>query len=147
MKRKKVDFEPNYIYNNMVRISKDETEYFFEIGKDVTVDVAEAISIMMRKKELSNSTVWNLEMNLFNSDITPEKTLFWLSGGYDEWKTLENYNRPWCECYLEFQEEFGFLVSNIIKKSKTLGEARDKFIKNLNLPILYEFALGRNLTK
>jgi hypothetical protein len=148
MRRKKLDLKPNYIYNsNMVRISKDGTEDFFEIGKDITVDVAEAVSIMMTKKELLNNSVWNLELNLFNKDITPEKALFWLSGGYTEWRTLENYNRPWCDCYLEFQEEFGFIIINIIKKSKTLGDVRDKFLKHLNLPILYEFSLSKDYVK
>jgi hypothetical protein len=148
MKRKKVDTEPNYIYsNNMVRISKEENENFFEIGKDFTADLAEAIAIMMRKKELSNSTVWNLETTMFNCDISPEKALFWLSGGYTEWRTLEHYNKPWCECFIDFQEEFGFLIVNIIKRSKTLKDVRDGFIKHLNLPILYNFAISKDITK
>ena len=83
---------------------------------------------------------------LFRS-ITPEKSLFWLTGGYSEWRTLTHYNKPWCECYLEFQEEFGFLIVNIVKKSKTLSDIRNGFQKYLNLPTLYDFAISRDFIR
>ena len=61
--------------------------------------------------------------------------------------TLNHYNRPWCDCYLEFQEEFGFLIINIIKKSKKLSDIRNGFMKYLNLPVLYNFAISKNMVK
>ena len=95
-----------------------------------------------------NHSVWETEIdNIKIEEISPEKSLFWLTGGYTEWRSLENYNRPWCDCYLEFQEEFGFLIINIVKKSRTLGDIRDGFLRYLNLPILYDFAISRNLIK
>ena len=70
----------------------------------------------MRKVDF-NEAVWDLEVsNIVLENITPERSLFWLTGGYSEWRTLENYNKPWCDCYLDFQEEFGYLIVNIIKK-------------------------------
>lgn len=129
------------------KISIEGNEWFFEIGKEVTTDIAEAVSILLRECD-SNDQVWDVELRDKNTDdVTPEKSLYWLTGGYKEWKSLENYNRPWCDCYLEFQEEFGLLIVSIVKKSKTLGEVRDYFVENLNLPTLYDFALYKNLIR
>ena len=148
MKRRKLDLKPigKDVYNNTnIRISKEENEYFFEVGKELTADLAEAVAILMRNID-TNDKVWNFEVDSYMTDnITPEKTLFWLTGGYTEWRTLENYNKPWCDCYLDFQEEFGLLITNIITRSKTLGEIRDNYNKYLNLPILYDFALSKNM--
>ena len=148
MKKRKLDLKPisKEIYSEgVVRIYKEDTEYFFEIGKELTFDLAEAVAILMRKMDF-NDDIWNLEItDVVVEKITPAKSLFWLSGGYSEWRTLENYNKPWSEYYLDFQEEFGYLIINIIRKSKTLKDIRDLFIKHLNLPVLYEFALSKKM--
>lgn len=150
MKKRKLDLKSmaKDIYNRgIVRVSKEEDEYFFEIGKELTSDVAEAVAILMRKVDF-NEAVWNLEVsNIVLENITPERCLFWLTGGYSEWRTLENYNKPWCDCYLDFQEEFGYLILNIIKRSKTLKDVRENFLKYLNLPILYDFAINKNMIR
>jgi hypothetical protein len=129
------------------KISIEGNEWFFEIGKELTTDIAEAVSLLIRECD-SNDQVWVVEIKDINTeDITPEKSLYWLTGGYKEWKSLENYNRPWCDCYLDFQEEFGFTILNSVNKSKTLGDIRKHFIENLNLPVLYDFALSKNLVR
>lgn len=146
MRRKKFEYD---VYNdNIVKIGKEQDCYYFEVGKEMTNDLAEAVSMLMRIKELNNNPIWNLEVkDIPHSEISPGKCLFWLSGGYSEWRSLENYNRPWIDCYLDFQEEFGLIIINIINRSKTLGEIRDNFNKYLNLPVLYDFAIRKNLTK
>ena len=150
MKKRKVGLKPigKSIYNKgVVNVSKEENEYFFEIGKELTSDVAEAVAILMRNVDF-NEAIWDLEISdIIYENITPEKSLFWLTGGYTEWRTLENYRKPWCDCYLDFQEEFGFLILNIIKKSKTLKDIRENFLKYLNLPVLYDFALSNKIIK
>jgi len=151
MKRRKTSIKAKGAFDvyvdDIVKISKEENEYFFEIGKDLTSDIAEAVSIMMRTIDWNNP-VWDLEINDIDySNVMPDKSLFWLSGGYEEWRILENYNKPWCECYLEFQEEYGVLIMNIIKRSKTLKEIRVNFLKHLSLPILYDFAISRNMVR
>lgn len=149
MRKRKVALKAHDVYNdNIVKISKEQNEYFFEIGKELTMDVAEAVSMLMRHKDSWNSPFWDLEIkNISYHDISPEKSLFWLTGGYSEWRTLEHYNKPWCDCYLEFQEEFGVLIINIIKRSKKLKDIRDNFIKYLSLPVLYDFAINKGMTK
>lgn len=136
------------IYNdNKIKISREGNEWFFEIGKELTTDLAEAVSILLRKCDKTNP-IWNIELREINiDDITPEKSLYWLTGGDTEWKSLEHYNTPWCDCYLDFQEEFGFLIVNIIKRAKNLDDIRKYFLEYLNLPTLYEFALSRNLVR
>lgn len=152
MKRKRITLKENRVNEilnqNVLRITKEGEEYFFEIGRESTTDLAEAVAIMMRKIEW-NDSVWENEVDkkIILENITPEKALFWLTGGYSEWRTLNNYSKPWCESYLDFQEEFGFMVINIIKKAKKLSDIRDGFVKYLNLPTLYNFAISKNLVR
>ena len=151
MRKKKVSLSiaSNDLYSdNTIRISKEQNEYYFEIGKEITTDIAEAVSMLMRQKDNWNNSFWNLEVkDICYQDISPEKSLFWLTGGYSEWRTLEHYNKPWCDCYLDFQEEFGIIIINSIRRSKTLRDIRNNFIKYLNLPILYDFAINKNMIK
>lgn len=151
MKRKKNLLEKigtKIIYNDdTMKISREGNEWFFEIGKELTTDLAEAVAILLRKCD-KNDKIWNVEIkDIITEDIAPEKSLFWLTGGYNEWKTLEHYSKPWCDCYLDFQEEFGSTIINIIKKSNTLGDMRKHFISNLNLTLLYDFAMSKKLLR
>ena len=133
--------------DNTTIISREGNEWFFEIGKEMTTDLGEAVSLLLRNCDASDE-VWKTDIKEINIDnISPEKSLYWLTGGEKEWKTLENYNRPWCDCYLDFQEEFGLLVVSIIKRSKTLEDMRKHFIEYLNLPVLYDFALSKNFLR
>jgi hypothetical protein len=148
MKRRKIDVKSlsREIYNSgKIRFLHEESDYYFEIGKEITTDLAEATAILMRVVE-TNDKIWNLKIDVIDYEkIEPSRCLFWLTGGHSEWSNLENYNKPWSSYYLDFQEEFGFLIISILKKSKTLGDLRYYFTKHLNLPILYEFALSRNM--
>lgn len=156
MKRKRITLESKEkkqekeIFNQRAgaAVIKEGDEYFFEIGSEMTTDVAEAVSIFMRTIDW-NDPIWNTAVNkkMIYENITPEKSLYWLTGGNKEWHSLNHYNRPWCDCYLDFQEEFGFLIVNIVKKSKTLLDIRNSFMKYLNLPILYNFAISKNMIK
>lgn len=155
MKRKRIALEENEkrqekeIFNQrIISVTKEGDEYFFEIGSEMTTDIAEAISILMRTVDW-NDPIWKTEVdkNMIYEGITPEKSLYWLTGGHKEWTTLDHYNRPWSDCYLDFQEEFGFLIVNIVKKSKTFLDIRNAFMKYLNLPTLYNFAISRNLIR
>lgn len=133
--------------NQKVSIYRTKNEWFFEIGKEMTTDLAEAVAILMKTKEI-NEDIWNLELNnLKPEEISPAKSLFYLTGGYQEWSTLENYSKPWSECCLDFQEEFGLMITKIIKKSKKLSDVKNGFTKYLNLPIIYDFAISKNLIK
>ena len=49
--------------------------------------------------------------------------------------------------YLSFQEEYGLIIIDIISKAKTIGDVRAGFIKELNLPTLYEFCLSKGFLK
>lgn len=128
-----------------IKINKSEKDLFFEIGTEITTDISEAVVLIMSHCE-SSSEIWDLELET-EKEIEPSKALFWLTGGFREWKNLENYNKPWSECHIDFQEEFGILIVNIVKKSKKLSDIRDDFFKYLNLPILYDFAISKNLVK
>jgi len=148
MKRRKIDVKSlsKEIYNSgKIRVLHEDSDYYFEVGKEVTTDLAEATAILMRSVDV-NDEIWNLKIDRIDYEkIEPSRCLFWLSGGRLEWDNLENYNRPWGFYHLDYQEEFGFLIISLLEKSKTLGDLRDYFNRYLNLPILYEFALSKNM--
>lgn len=151
MKRRKLALKSagkNDVYNDgVVRVTREEDTYFFEVGNEMTSDIAEAAALLMRKVDWNNA-IWDMELQgMANGEIAPEKSLFWLTGGFSEWRTLENYSKPWCDCYLDFQEEFGMLIYNIVKRTKSLKEIRENFCKHLSLPILYDFALSKDMIK
>jgi hypothetical protein len=147
MKKKKVAIMRNFDFwsDNLVKIDKEGDQYYFEIGSDITTDLAEAVAIMMIKYK-NNGKFWDLELkNIDYYNITPEKSLYWLSGGDNEWQIMNNYKKSWMECSLDYQEEFGLKVISILKKSKTMKDVKNGFLKYLNLPILYEFALEKGI--
>ena len=133
--------------SSFVRISTEVNgQLFFEVGNEITTDVAEAVSIMMRIPNL-DETIWEKELPMDFDTVEPRRALYWLSGGDNEWVALQNYNRPWSQCDIEYQEEFGFMVMSILKKSKKLKDIKQGFIRYLNLPTLYEFALSQGYIK
>ena len=129
-----------------IKINKQKETFIFEIGKETTTDLAEGVAIMMKILD-NNHEIWNFEFEIDEEKIIPEKSLYWLTGGHTEWKQLEHYEKTWYDCYLIFQEEFGISIMNIIKKSKKLKDIREEFKRCLNLPIIYDFALSKNLIK
>jgi len=122
-------------------------QLFFEIGSEITTDIAEAVAIMMRSKNNIEDKIWSQKFDINFESIEPKRALYWLSGGDVEWIGGKNYSVNWRQCDLDFQEEFGFMVISILQKSKTLDDIRKGFIKYLNLPVLYEFALSRGFIK
>ena len=101
MKRKRITLESQEkkqekeIFNQkVVSVTKEGDEYFFEIGTEMTTDVAEAVSILMRTTDW-NDPIWKTAINkkMIYENITPEKALYWLTGGNKEWNSLHHYNR------------------------------------------------------
>jgi hypothetical protein len=148
MKRKKLlvdtDLSEILYSDEKLKIIKLEKTTIFEIGSYTTTDLAEAVCLMMSKLD-NNHRIWKSIITPNLEDISPERSLYWLSGGRTEWNSLENYKKPWSECYLDFQEEFGIVIINIIKKAKSLKDIKDSFMKYLNLPILYDFAMSKSI--
>ena len=152
MKRKKVITKERetsvVIYNsNKVRVSKElNGELFFEIENEVTSDLSEAVAMSMNFG-IRDEIFFNTEFNININNISPDKALYWLTGGDIEWVTKKHYNKAWSDVYLMYQEEFGMQIINIIKKSNTLCEVRNGFVKYMNLPTLYEFSLNKGFIK
>jgi hypothetical protein len=147
MRKKKVALEKefNILDSEYVKISYSDKKYLFEIGNEITSDLSEAVSILMREFKKDND-IWKIEIQDINiEDLEPAKALYWLSGGKKEWEESNNYKKYWHECLLDFQEEFGWTIVEIIMYSKTLGDVRESFLRNLNLPILYNFALSKEI--
>jgi hypothetical protein len=149
MRRKKIAemIEYNVWFDNVVKIGKYQQQYFFEIGPFTTNDLAEGVAILMKYGKLKfNEEIWKINIEPFELyNICPDKALYWLTGGDYEWQEMHNYKKTWHESALHFQEEFGLKIINILKLSKNLQDVREMFDRHLSLPILYEFALEKEI--
>ena len=148
MRRKRNDESVNEILNQeeVLKITKIDDIYLFELDGESTSDVAEAVSILMDKIDWDDQ-IWNISIGEKNKKVSPVKSLFWLSGGYDEWIKLYNYTTPWSECHSYFNNEFGSLIIYIVSVSNTLLDVRNGFMKYLSLPVLYDFAISKNIVR
>lgn len=147
MKKKKVITKEKetsvVIYNSdRIRVSRElNGELFFEIENELTSDLSEAIAIILNKG-IIDSNFWKITFNK-TKNISPDKTLYWLSGGDKEWITRTHYSKSWADVYLTYQEEFGMIIFNIVDRSKTFEDIRKEFLRKLNLSTLYEFSLEK----
>jgi hypothetical protein len=147
-KKKVITLRPyNILDTEHIKISKCKGEdYFFEIGNNITQDIIEAVVLMMRDGIDDYNPSWNTEISDVSTyEIDPKKSLYWLTGGDDEWIYGKNYKYPWHECVNEFTENFGEEIIEIIESSNTLADVKFQIINKLNLPILFEFALQKKI--
>ena len=92
----------NFKDSDVVRISEEFGQYFFEVGNEITTDIAEAVAIMMRNPRIDNS-IWSKKIEINYESIDPQKALYWLSGGDNEWITLQNYkSKFFLEIYITY---------------------------------------------
>jgi len=79
MKKKKIlskELSETIFNNNQVIINKANDNLYFEIGDEITDDIAEAVSILMRRIYF-NDPIWKTEIkNIDIHSIYPEKSLF-----------------------------------------------------------------------
>lgn len=136
------------IYNsNRIRINKElNGELFFEIENELTSDLSEAVAMSINFG-ISDDVFFSTEFNININNVSPDKALYWLTGGDNEWVSKKHYDKSWSEVYLTYQEEYGLSIIEIIEKSKTLRDVRNGFIKHMNLPTLYEFSLKKGFIK
>jgi len=145
-KRKVVTMKPfNILDNEDIKISKYQDDFLFDINGKITDDVAEAVAIMIYQNIPNNSKAWSTNIkNVDLFEIDPKRSLYWLSGGDIDWSS-NNYRKEWHECVGEFSEKFSEIVFEMVQQSKNMLELREKFQKDLNITILYEFALENKI--
>lgn len=120
-------------------------QYYYEIGDEITIDIAEAVSITMLKDH-KQDTIWDLPM-IYDRNISPIKSLYWLTGGHKEWRTLTNYKEGWSKMGHIFVDKWGDKITQIVQKSKKLGDIRKSFNKDCNFLDIYEFSLKNSLLR
>lgn len=152
MKKKRVIVEEKgekvIFQKNGITIYEGLDSLCFEIGSEITNDIGEAVAILLRTPSVSND-IWDYVVDdiISTNELHPEKSLFWLSGGKKEWNCYENYIKNWNEVHELYNEEFGDDVYRIVRKSKTLRDIRNGFIKKLGLEVFYDFAIERGFVK
>lgn len=151
MKKKKNPFQEKNSHQevlldqDLVTINQTDDTTYFQIGYQITDDLAEAVSIMMRIIN-ENDPIWNIKIKK-RHDVNYKKALYWLSGGDEEWLNLPHYNQSWTECSDLYVEEFKQEIDNIINRSITFKDIREKFKIKLNMFKMYDFAIEKNLIK
>jgi hypothetical protein len=144
MRKRKIDVDD--ISTKQLNIIQHGSTHIFEIDDECTNDIAEVVSLLIKKKNVDYS-IWDIKTSEFNTDIAVEKSLYWLTGGRKEWESLEHYKVKWHECVSEFKKEFEHIIIKIVKESNSLLDIKNGFLKYLNLPIIYEFALSKDFLK
>jgi hypothetical protein len=147
----KVIYQNNELHVKVVQ-EQDGSLYFESHNHSLsecfmTHDFAEAVSAMMRIKELINDKeFWSIEVDSdLTYDVTPAKTFYWLTGGNKEWKGLNHFKYDWSDINGYYNDEYSEVFYKIITESNTLEDIRNRFLIHFNLPVLYEFALTNDL--
>ena len=143
------------LYENKTKdvvIYGDNGRLYFESTNPVleeefkSYDCAEGVAALMRLKTVfEDDKFWQLKVGNSRYDVAPGKALYWLSGGNREWLSNETYSYEWLEVHSIFEHKFRDVVYEIVENAETLQDIKEEFMKQLNLPVLYEFALSNDL--
>lgn len=149
MKRRKTLLEKEEeLYNgNNFRIINEGNQIIFEIDGFTTLDLAEAVALMIRIDIDDDDKVWNLPITIFDKNVFPEKSLYWLSGGDAEWITLEYYSDSWHNCLFDFCSKWSKSIQESVETATTLKDVRNYFTQSLSLIKIYEWAISKGFTK
>ena len=150
--RKRVNTE--ILEHTGVRVSKqiNNTLYFESNDEQLkedfgSFDVMESVAALMRLKQLRDTEdFWSMKFHK-QWNVSAEKTLFWLTGGNKEWSDEGHFKYKWGEVHHIFLHKYSDIIYEILDNSETLGDIRQGFKEELNLPKLYEFALNNGLIK
>jgi len=110
-------------------ITEESGQMFFEIGNEVTNDIAEAVALLIEKK-IDDPTIWDIRIGV-NREISPIKSLYWIMGGDKIWGSGKGRIDGWGICGSIFEEEFGDDITYIVKNSVKLSDVRDAFVAKL----------------
>lgn len=143
------------LYENETRdviVYGDNGRLYFESTNTVleeefkSYDCAEGVAALMRLKTVfDDDKFWQLKVGNSKYDVSPCRALYWLSGGNREWESNETYSYKWLEVNSIFEHNFRDDIYEIIENAETLQDIKEGFMKTLNLPVLYEFALSNDL--
>jgi len=144
--KKNLESNENLRTNRVVLIEKEANgQFFFEIGNEITIDFCEAVAIMMSKIR-KDDPIWSTKI-VFDRNINPVKSLYWLTGGHKEWRQPEHYRGNWGKFSAKFSERWSDKILKISKRAKTLSDVRSGFLKEVNFLDIYEFALKNEMLK
>jgi hypothetical protein len=114
----------------------------------LTFDAAEAVAAMMRiPKMLLDIEIWKIKLSEKDKEIQPIKAFYWMTGGNDEWVSLDNYSQNWRQASLFFEDKLGKELLRGVKKCTTLGDIRKLLERRFNLGRLYELALEEGFAR
>ena len=114
----------------------------------LTFDAAEAVAAMMRiPKMVLDKEIWKIKLNQKDKDIQPLKAFYWMTGGNDEWVSMDNYCFNWQKASAFFEEKLGMQLLRGVKKCDTLGDIKKLLERRFNLGRLYELALAEGFAR
>jgi hypothetical protein len=150
MKRESKIIDKDLVKSN-IQVFKENNVYYFESNNEklsnfITNDYMEAVAAFMKLKDTFDlNYLWDIKVtDEMRENLSVNKTLYWITGGDREWVENKTYKKTWIEYSNIFVKKYQKRIETI-KECKTLGEVRDEFLKHMNLPMIYEFALTKNM--
>ncbi len=135
-----------------VVVFSDNGRLYFESSNPIvsedfkSYDCAEGVAAFMKLKTVfDDEKFWNTKIGNSKYGVSPERALYWLSGGDREWKDNDTYMYDWSDVHSIFEHKFRDIIYEIVENAETLNDIKEGFMKYLNLPVIYEFALNNNL--
>ena len=139
-------------FKSKIQIFKESDLYYFEcnnikLSNFITNDYMEAVAALMKLKDTFDfDNLWEIPIsNKMRDNININRSLYWITGGDREWVCNKTYNKTWAEYYEIFVDKYSKRLEKIIDKCETLGEVREEILKYMSLPMVYEFALSKNM--
>jgi hypothetical protein len=140
-----LDDKPIYIDQLGIQVYSNGNSIYVEHGKFRTDDIAEAVAYLMYLPKFNNDSIWNFNITKYKSSISPCRSLYWLSGGDNEWVDGYTYDISWSSVYDLYDKEFSDIIYDIVANATTLNDIKNNFIYKLNIPIFWEFALKNKI--
>lgn len=150
MKQNEVSKHSKQYYDNVNIDIYSNGLLFIKIKSEITNDLVEAITIMMKDKCFDGHEIWNTKIpkHISCDNIDVEKCIYWLTGGNKAWDIKNGmYNTKWIDIASDYEYIIGSEIKVLFKKSKTFGDLRDRLTRKFPMIRIMDLAVFFNIIK
>jgi len=111
--------------------------------QDLTINEVFEILVWGITNKIDDTNFWNIKLTSTDKqNAMPINIIYWMTGGNKIWKSHNwIWVSDWSKLSIVFLEHFDIKIKKILQNSKTLGELRNKIIKQLAIEDFYELGL------
>ena len=115
--------------------------------QDLTINEVFEILVWGIKNRDGDDNFWNVKLAAIDKqNARPINIIYWMTGGDKMWKSHNwMWKKEWNDLSLMFVEHFDEKIMGIVKRSKTLGDLRNKLKSKLSSEDFYEMGLTLDL--